>query len=196
MRKSMMVCICCMTVLALGCASISVNYDFDPQVDFSKIRTYNWIPAPEKARMDELTMKNITFQVNKQLQAKGFTMTTDNPDVLIAAHTAKEKKVDTQAWGYTYGSGGYYHGVWAGTRTPWGGPTWRTPGPYYENYRSGMETYEYEVGTLVLDFVNPKTKELVWRGSAVGIVDPAAASKDLTEAVTKLLDHFPPAQKK
>ena len=55
---------------------------------------------------------------------------------------------------------------------------------------------EYEEGTLVLDFVDPASKELIWRGTAKADVDskmaPEKIDKLVNEAVEKTLKNFPP----
>ena len=55
-------------------------------------------------------------------------------------------------------------------------------------------------GTLAVDFYNPTSKELLWRGSAAQTLDPSGnQQKDmnkLNKAVAKLLKNFPPNQKK
>ena len=62
----------------------------------------------------------------------------------------------------------------------------------YANYRR----VEYEEGTLVLDFVDPASKELIWRGTAKADVDskmaPEKIDKLVNEAVEKTLKNFPP----
>lgn len=56
--------------------------------------------------------------------------------------------------------------------------------------------YEYEEGTLILDVVDPKSKELMWRGSAQDEVNfkstPEKAQAQINEAVNGMLEHFPP----
>ncbi len=188
-------------VLCIGCASFTVNYDFDQEFDFFSIKTYNWLPIPEKAQINELAVKHVKFAVNNEMKAKGFQMTSENPDVLIALHGGKEKKVDVQEWGYTYGDYNYHH--W-GPYHPWGfdrdtvapplppGPSFRD----YSEYRRGTDTYEYEVGTLIIDIVDAKKKELIWRGTGTGIIDPGKTSEQINEVVKKLLENFPPVKKK
>jgi hypothetical protein len=178
-------------LFCMGCATFSVNYDFDPEADFARIKTYDWSPIPEKAKMDELALKHIKFDVNKQLQAKGLSMSPEKPDILIAVHGGKEKRVDVQEWGYQYGDYNYIHtGPFPGRFVPQPAPR-----EYYE-YRSGLDTYEYEVGTLVLDIVDANKKTLIWRGTATGVVDPDKPSEQINEIVSKMFDNFPPVKKK
>ncbi|MCJ7483083.1 MAG: DUF4136 domain-containing protein [Thermodesulfovibrionales bacterium] len=174
-----------------GCATFSVNYDFDPEADFTRLKTYAWSPVSEKSPMNELTMKRIKIAVDKQLKAKGLTVTaSENPDMLIALNAAREKRVDVQEWGYGHDDRDYSSDRWYPGRLP------VTPGgrDYFE-YRRGVDTYEYEVGTLVLDFVDAKKKELVWRGTASGVIDPGKTAEQIDGIIAKLLDNFPPPKR-
>jgi hypothetical protein len=174
----------CTSILIAGCASMSVNYDYDQRVNFASLKTYDWLPTPQKARISELTIKNIEFAVDKQLEAKGLKMSSENPDFLIAVHVTKQTKVDTEQWGYAYGNGNFFHG---GRFSRFGGAT-----SDYQ-FRSGTDTYVYEIGTLIVDFVDTKTRELIWRGTATAEIDPSAPSIDLiNKAVAKILENFPP----
>ena len=122
----------CFTV---SCASIyTVQYDYAKQVDFAKLKTYDWLVVPENANISRLKVELIKKAVNAELQAKGLTMTSDNPDFLIAGHIGKMDKVQVMDWGYgyaqTYGSRSY----------------------------NEVSTYEYEEGTLILDFVTTPSR--------------------------------------
>lgn len=177
-------------LLVVSCATFDINYDYDPEFDFAVLKTYDWMSIPKKHRANELTIKHIKSAVNRELRARGLTMTSENPDVLIALHGGKEKKVDVQEWGYAYGHGGYYGG----------GPYWRGAygrpyGPETYHYRRGIDTYEYEVGTLIIDFVEAKKKELLWRGSAFGVVDPHITIEEINEIIGKILANYPPSKK-
>ena len=188
--KRSIILIACM-LFCTGCATFSVNYDFDPGADFTSFKTYVWSPLPEKAPMNELTMKRIKIAVNKQLKAKGLSMTTENPDMLIVFSGGKEKRVDVQEWGYGHEDRDYSGDVGYPRRFP-AAPEGRD---YFE-FRRGVDTYEYEVGTLVLDFVDAKKKELVWRGTASGVIDPGKTAEQIDGIIAKLLDNYPPPKRK
>ena len=68
--------------------------------------------------------------------------------------------------------------------------------PGYWAGAPGTYVYEYEEGTLILDIVHPGNKALMWRGSAEDEVHfkstPEKAQTQLDEAVSKMLEHFPP----
>jgi Domain of unknown function (DUF4136) len=52
----------------------------------------------------------------------------------------------------------------------------------------------YPVGSLVLDFYDARTKQLIWRGVSSEALsnNPEKNEKKLDKAVDKMLEHFPP----
>ena len=54
------------------------------------------------------------------------------------------------------------------------------------------------VGALMVDIVNAKTRETVWRGMVSDDLDPKASpekrEKNLNKAVEKLFKNYPPAK--
>jgi hypothetical protein len=170
--------------LALGaaaaCSSVEVHYDYDVEADFSAFRTYAWIPQPastgggaEAARQrNTLLDKRVRAAVDAQMATKGFRLDEANPDVLVVYHTGLADKVEVTDWGYTYA--GSYWG-WAGR---------------------DIDVSTYTEGTLIVDLVEAASKELVWRGSAVGTVDPSASPEQreerLNDAVARMFANYPP----
>ena len=161
----------------VSCSTIyGVQYDYDKQADFKSLKTFDWMTVPEKADIDSLNVERVKKAVNAELQAKGLMMTSNNPDFLIAEHLGKKDKVQVTNWGYGYGPhGGYWGGYWG-------------PG--------GTSTYEYEEGSLILDFVDAKSNKMIWRGVAKAEVQktnsPEKAEKLINEAVQEILKNFPP----
>lgn len=172
-----------------GCSSLSVNYDYNQKLDFSAYKTYNWLPFPKDMQVDPLNRARFTTAVNNNLADKGFTQTTSQADFLIATHYGKESKVDITNWGYSYAPNNYYGGY---------GYRYAGRGGYAGGYgaSSGVSVYEYEQGTLILDFIDAKSKQLIWRATAKGIVNPESTpdkqTQKVNDAVKEILDSFPP----
>ena len=173
--------ILCLMAITISCSPIySVKYDYDTKTDFASLKTYDWLPIPAKADIDRLNVERIKNAVNSQMAAKGLRNAADNPDFLIASHVGKKEKVRIADWGYGYGSYGRYWGGYGGPR--------------------GVDVYKYEEGSLILDFVDAKSKKLIWRGSAKAqtntVKTPEKREKLITEAVQKILEKFPPPPSK
>ena len=57
--------------LTVSCASIyGVKYDFDQQANFADLKTFDWMPVPEKAGINTLVVQRVKKAVNAELQAK------------------------------------------------------------------------------------------------------------------------------
>jgi hypothetical protein len=180
-----------LSAVIAGCSSMEINHDYDPKADFAGLKTYDWLDAPQKAtgdpRIDGNTIlrDRIHEAVETGLAARGYRKVSSDPDFLVAYHVSLDTRRSVQTlnnyygygpgWGYGYGAA-YRPGYWAGMP---------------ESY-----VYEYEEGTLILDIVNPKNKELMWRGSAQDEVHfkstPEKDQAQLNEAVHKMLEKFPP----
>ncbi len=172
-------------VPALGCASsIDVKHDYDKSQDFAALKTYDWFPEPAiipgdaRTAMERsgLLAKRIKDAVDNELRAKGLKKDSGNPNFLIAKHIGFDQKINVIDYGYSYGGyGRYYGGAWGGRN---------------------IDVYQYTEGTLILDFIDPRTKQLIWRGAATGTVDPdrprEEREKRLNKAIDKILAKFPP----
>ena len=84
MKKSSVFLIVLFMSVAVGCSSVyKVRYDYDESADFSSLKTYNWLPFPEKKDVDEFAMKRIQDAVDMQLAAKGLQKVSDTPDFSV-----------------------------------------------------------------------------------------------------------------
>ena len=164
-------------ILIISCSAIyDVSYDYDRTTDFSSLRSYRWLPVPENTKINSLDLMRIKTAIKTELEKKGLEEALINPDFLIAWHWGTKDKVNVRSWGYGYGPWGRY----------WGG--------YWGD--AGVSVYQYEEGTLIIDFVESKSKDLFWRGSAKSDVDsaktPEKRDKLINNAVEKILNNFPP----
>lgn len=176
MKAVPIVCIASLIALMLGCATTSVNYDYDKEFDFSTFKTYDWMTTPQNVRADEFLLKRVKSALSRELRAKGISLTLDNPDFFVALHGSRENKVQVTDWGYSYG-------------------------PFERRIReSKIEVSQYEQGTLLVDFVEAKTKQMVWRGIASRVLEPDLAPQEkerlINEAVTEMMKNFPPGTKR
>lgn len=162
-----------------SCSATSVRFDYERGVDFSKFTTFGFIDVPAGVETNRLILKRINGAIARELEAKGLQQASDNPDLLIAAHTETKNKVDIQNWGYGYAD--YYsYGYWG----MGAGHTTAT---------------EYEEGSLIIDIVDNSDDELIWRGVASRALpyNPTAESIDkiIDEVVSKAMANYPPSGK-
>lgn len=164
-----------------------VRYDFDKDKDFSKYKTYKWVPIKGADQPDELTTRQVTAALDTELATKGFTKTdSDTADLYIGFQTAigSEKQFTSYStdWGYGGGWGRGWYGGGMGSSTTYG------------------STSTVYVGQLDVSVYDPAQKQMVWRGVATKTLDPKAKpekkQKNITKAVQKLLKNFPPQPKK
>jgi hypothetical protein len=166
-------------IFIVGCASpLTMDFDYDTAADFAALKTYDWMPATGNAAADELLVKRIRNAVDSQLQAKGHALAAGNPDFLVAMQL----------------SGKTAYGGSTGVGVSVGVPVGRAGRISVGGGKS--KPIEKKEGTLVLDFLDAKTKSLVWRGTASGAVQPAASPEEqqqrINEVIAELLARFPP----
>jgi hypothetical protein len=169
--------------LAAGTAvAQDVRYNFDKDTDFSRFKTYRWVPMKDAPKVDDLLDKQIKDTIDAELAKKGLTKTdADTADLYIGyqAGVGTEKQFTSYNTGWGYGPG-WYRGGW------YGGGGGMTTG----------QTSTIYVGQLALDMNDSKNHDLVWRGIVSKTIDPKAKpekrQKNLTKAVAKLLKNYPP----
>jgi len=160
-----------------SCSSVNVYSDFDKKVDFSPYKTYAFHKAGiDKVQISQLDKNRILNAIDAELTKKGMTK-SENPDLLINFFTKEREQVDvTQfniGWGYGWG--------WGWNPYLWGG----------QNYVSTSTE-----GTLYIDLIDAKKKELIWEGEGVGYLTQNRSEKEarINEFVAKILMQYPPTK--
>ena len=151
-----------------------VHYNFMPGTNFSKYHTYKWVSIPSNVHPNQIVSQEIMQAADNQLSMKGFTKTdSDKADLYVGYQCSIDREREWNAWG-----------MGGGLR--WGG-------------MGSVESSTIQNGTLAIDFYDPSSKELIWRGQATKTLNPSGnQQKDmerLNKAMAKLLKNFPPPQK-
>lgn len=177
-----------LTSFILGCANSTtygLKYDYDKNVDFTKLKSYNWIKPPANSSLNELVIKRVRNAVNAELSSKSITISSKNPDFLIAVHGGRKDKIQVTDWGYSYGG----HGIASRYGSYGASGAFGNRGP-------SITTYNYEEGTLILDFVDPDSKKLIWRGvvkaEVQNINTPEKSETLVNKAVKTIFSKYPP----
>ena len=170
--------------LLAACAAVAqdVRYNFDKDTDFSKLKTYKWVPIQDAPKVSDLVDKQIKDAIDAELATKGLTKTdADDADLYVGyqAGIGTEKQFTSYNTDWGYGPG-WYRGGW------YGGGGGMTTG----------QTSTIYVGQLAVDMYDSKKHDLVWRGVASKTIDPKAKpekqQKNLAKAIAKLLKNYPP----
>ncbi|WP_396210132.1 DUF4136 domain-containing protein [Flavobacterium sp.] len=153
-----------------SCSSVHVNADYDSKSSFSNYKTYAYLKSGiDKAEISDLDKKRILNAIDEVLPAKGITK-SENPDLLISIFTKEKERVDvSQNFGWGWG--------------------WN---PYWGVGFSNVTTTP--VGTLFIDIIDAKTKELIWQGEGSGYLTKNTEKKEarIKEFVSKILEQYPP----
>ena len=169
-------------LLALGCASLPIETDYDPAFDFGGYKRFAWLseksPITGDVRLDNpLLHERLRQAIQQTLTAAGFEQVeAGSGDFRVGYHLSLQQRLDVSTLDRHYGYGP------AANRWGYGPP----------------ETIvrEYEEGTLVIDVVDARSDRLVWRGAAHGRMRESTTPEDRRQrahqVVAAILERFPP----
>ena len=176
MRRSVLTSLALVLLIpTLACSSMTVRADHDSQNDFGAYSTFAVFERQGKEnrrpQMSPIVDRRIGASMAAQLEAKGFASTSARKaDFLVTFYTAiRRRVVINRAGWYGWGRWGYR-----------GGATW---------------VNSYPEGTLVIDIIDRRSRQLVWRGVGEGAftsTNPSDAK--VAKRVAKILKTFPPIQ--
>ena len=170
-----------------SCA-VSTHIETAAGVNFSNYKTFGWANVngekKEDAADNDIIDNNIKNSITAQLENKGWTETTQNPDVILDYNVMVEKKVNQVSEPvYSYPYTHYYYNGWRRRRGYL----------YYPNDLMGYHTYNvpFKQGTLTVNMVDAKTNKLIWQGSAQGDVsNKTVTTGEMQTDVTSIFKKF------
>ena len=161
--------------------------DYDHSVDFSRYKTFAWIPedslpilragprmdGPGDQEIDEM----IRAAVEKRLGDKKFQKQDEESADLLLTYVAVGRLKLKSA------EGNPHAGAWSGANYN-----------HWRPFASGVaDSSMKREGTLTLELVDAKTNQLVWRGSSMDTIRKGKEiEKKIDKNVKKLLKKFPP----
>ena len=169
-----------LAMAVIACSSVKVQTEYDKAANFKGYRTYAWIPqqpGPEQApaARDPRIREAVIRGVDDGLAAKGLIKAEPNAsaDLLVAVHGWAVNRIDVRNYGYAYGPTPY--GIYPALAT------------------REVEVREYRDGTLLIDLIDAGTKQMVWRGTATDTFQPGTEVSEVSKAIQKTLEQYPPA---
>ena len=164
--------------LCMGCAPLTVEYDYDTTYDFAKLKTYDWKPSPPGGQMEDMTEKRFQGALNSQLEAKGYRHSTEVPDFLLSLEGVKR----TIQKGST--------AVGASIAVPVGGHGSVSLGGGKSKPRVKQE------GELTVLIKERASGTLLWKGMAAAELKPKQSPEEqqqqINAVIAELLKNFPP----
>lgn len=189
-RSSRLVLLSCLLLLLVlsACRTFNIRSDWDDSVSFAEYARYHFLEPPEVAGADpfadnDLLRKRIRGAVEANLRARGFEAVADpaDADFIVTYGVVMDEKLRVTGGGATaIGGYGYGYGRW-----PVG------VGGLY----GGGDVRDYQEATLLVDFLEPTSRELVWRGWGSGFIqtrDRDRSQRQFQAGVKAVLDAFPP----
>ena len=175
-----LLCLITSALLLLGCASTgpTVTTNINPDTDFSKFATYNFMQPLGTDRPGGIQTplsSNLINALSREMENRGYRR-SDTPDLLVNVFVNTERRMDVRQVPTTTTFHGYRHNRY----TTWGSYT--------------TEVREYTKGTLAIDLVDVSNRMLAWEGKALKRLNRNAT--DLTQeqignAVSAVMAEFP-----
>ena len=153
-------------LLAASAQAQSVQTDYDRSFNFSNLKTFGFAvqrrSATDPLAGDSLNDGRIRTAIESQLNLSGYR-NGESPDFVIAYHVTTKNKLNVQDYGY--------------------GP------PRFWGSRN-IQVNQYSEGTLLVDFIDAKTNQVIWRGRASGTLEMKGVDKKISKSVEKLVKQF------
>lgn len=173
----------CVILAACG-PSIAVQSVGSPAVDVSTLQTFRMLPTPPARdhvaldANDPMLVNSLTnFELRRHIVAgfigRGYRVDEERADFVVAFYASTRRTLDVTNWNYGY---------------PFRPRWWRGWGP-----RPAPIVTEYTEGTVIIDVLDAKSMELLWRGRGVALVSDDVTSyvRELCQTVHAILEEFP-----
>jgi len=151
-----------------------VRVDYDHGANFAKYHTYTRGEAEVSSEVSQLVEQRIVAQIEENLAKRGLKRVETGGDLIVSYQATVKQEVqwntfgDGGGWGYGYGGG-----------------------------ISTTTQIQIPIGTIVVDLLDPQSKQLVFRGTATDRLSSRAErnTKKLAKAMEKMFEKYPPYTK-
>ena len=178
-----------LTIVMAGCSTTPrVAVDYDTSYSFADKRSYAFVEAPASAGGDDLLKQRLISALSTELTARGWRQVAkDEAQLWLSFVVTSESKQDVRMY-QSYNAFFAYHRCYLCDPSP----IWLTD----------AYVVDYEEKTLTVDFIDPASNSLKWRGHTRSSLSEdeeirltvAERVARANEAVAAVLAHFPPPQ--
>lgn len=182
MKSSLNIALLCLALfLVAACSPVRVFLEKEQLAKAGTYKTFmieNEYPGKYVYGSPDLD-KRLQEQLIAGMEKRGFVLDINEPDMVLRYNTIlsqNQKEIDTMA-----------NNPWAwGMYNPY---MWRYPYPY--NRGGGYKVEKYNLGEVVIDFVDTQKEEAILRISAVGeVTKPEQMNKNIRASTDKILTEF------
>jgi len=155
------------------------SYAFLPNQDTIQTSSY------DNAQVNEIVID----EIRQNMDDLNYRLDRNQPDLLVYYHLMLDEEMSVNAnpvyTNYSYYRPGFY------------------VGPYYRNYAynnyftvpriagNSVQQVPYKEGTIVIDLINRRTNEIVWRGRAEDVITPGNLDEELRAYVNAIFERLP-----
>ncbi len=174
----------CVVILSASAFAQKVKVGYKKGVDFHQFKTFTLAPTGMPTDYP-LIVEIIQGAIQQEFATRGLTQVDKNGDLILVTGGSLVWQENQQLTSPFLPLPGlddlvFDPSMWAGSDVYW-----------------IVDSSTFQQGTLVLQFVDPKKKEVVWIGTVKQSIDlqndPKEKSMDLVnKAATKLIDEYPP----
>ena len=164
-------------LLLTSCQSVRVVTDYYKVAPFNSYKTFGFYKeGVDRAEISDLDKRRILSAIEKTFLEKGFTK-SESPDLMVNFFTKEKQQINI--YNNSFNSFGWGWG--------WG---W---GPYFNAQHNISNSTQ---GTLYIDLIDTKRKELIWQGIGRGNLSTSVEHKDelITDFVNSILSNYPPKE--
>ncbi len=181
-----------LTLFIVGCGP-KVSTDKKTSRDLSNYSSYSFLPNQDtilNSNYDNDYINEIVIdEINQNMREQNLRLERSQPDLLVYYHLMFDEEMAVNAspvyTNYSYYRPGYY------------------VGPYYRNYLynnyftipriagTGIEQVPYKEGTIVVDLIDRRTNEIVWRGRANDVVQAGNLDQEIRDYINAIFEQYP-----
>ncbi len=183
-------------LLVSSCNTWKFVGEYDHDADFSSYKTFgllNW-ERHNDDQVSKQTKKYILMSIKSEMESRGYIYQENNADLQVSVFIIISEETSYSAYASQMAGYGGYGSVGVGIGVGSGGASVGVVG---YGMAGGLYPYtavkhDYDVGTFVVDLLDPKKKRTVWQGLASGrLGNEAAKESKVQKDVNRLFQTFP-----
>lgn len=180
------------SLLFIGCSGYQYYALQSNKASFNKYRSFAWLPVPDTSRLvNDIVDERIKDAITAGLEKRGLVLQTARPDLLVRYTVqVKDRFRVYNNPAFVYGPDVVYWGVARNRYGRYFYYSYNRPFPVYVG--SDIVQVPYSEGTLIVDLIERRNHQVIWRGYGIGDVDdPQKAANDIPEVIEGILNKLP-----